>query len=154
MSPSFSYHICLEISKMDYWRFTVKFQVSETCDEVFFVFSSLSLEKAKAKEKGVRVRVRVRLKKRRPKKKDEGPLDRRQYNHTQRTDKPKLMLLGTKEVGRRFFVWPRATWRARDPKPKHWRVSVMNRWAGETQSITRSLASPPKNNKKYVTHND
>ena len=43
----------------------------------FFVLSGGGLEKAKAKEKGVRVRVRVRLKKRRPKKKDEGPLDRR-----------------------------------------------------------------------------
>ena len=72
---------------MDYWRFTVKFQVSENCDEPFFFSSSLSffpflsiffvlfwggwgggggggaalrgLEKAKAKEKGKKGRFIV-----------------------------------------------------------------------------------------------
>lgn len=52
-------------------------------------------------------------------------------------------LLGTNDVGLRFLACPRATCRARDPNPRHCRVSVINRWAGEQQSMTRSLASPP-----------
>lgn len=55
-------------------------------------------------------------------------------------------------MGRRFCVLPRATWRARDPKPRHCSVSVRNRWAGDTQSMTRSFASPPEVNKGKPTY--
>ena len=64
---------------------------------------------------------------------------------------PIVRLLGTYDVGRRFWILPRATWRARDPKPRHCSVSVRNRWAGDTQSMTRSFASPPEVHKGKPT---
>ena len=55
-------------------------------------------------------------------------------------------------VGRLFFVCPRAICLALEPKPRHCVVSVRYRFTGETQSMTRSFASPPENCKQTKTH--
>ena len=57
------------------------------------------------------------------------------------------------EEGSRRLVGPLCTWRARAPNPRHCRDSVMYRWAGETHSRIRSLASPPdKDIMTLITH--
>ena len=53
------------------------------------------------------------------------------------------------EVGSLRLVGPRCTCLALVPNPRHWEVSVIYLWAGDTHSRTNSLASPPithKNN--------